>query len=55
MAVAKQKMVLNGDVVINVGGDAHIGAYDGESILATGGSYAAVNGTTTAAIFRTTP
>lgn len=47
MAVAKQKMVLNGDVVINVGGDAHIGAYDGESILATGGSYASVNGTTT--------
>lgn len=47
VAVAKQKMVLNGDVVINVGGDAHIGAYDGESILATGGSYASVNGTTT--------
>ncbi len=47
MAIAKQKMVLNGDVVINVGGDAHIGAYDGESILATGGSYASVNGTTT--------
>lgn len=47
VAIAKQKMVLNGDVVINVGGDAHIGAYDGESILATGGSYASVNGTTT--------
>ena len=47
VAAAKQKMVLNGDVVINVGGDAHIGAYDGESILATGGSYASVNGTTT--------
>ena len=47
VTVAKQKMVLNGDVVINVGGDAHIGAYDGESILATGGSYASVNGTTT--------
>lgn len=54
VAIAKQKMVLNGDVVINVGGDAHIGAYDGESILATGGSYASVNGRPPS-IFRTTP
>ena len=47
VATAKEKMVLNGNVVVNVGGDAHIGALDGESILATGGSYGSVNGNTT--------
>ena len=46
-ATAKSKMVLNGNVEVNVSGNAHIGADDGESILATGGSYGSVNGNTT--------
>lgn len=46
-ATAKSKMVLNGNVEVNVSGNAHIGAADGESILATGGSYGSVNGNTT--------
>lgn len=46
-ATAKSKMVLNGNVEVNVSGNAHIGANDGESILATGGSYGSVNGNTT--------
>ena len=47
VATAKSKMVLNGNVEVNVSGNAHIGANDGESILATGGSYGSVNGNTT--------
>ena len=45
---AKSKMVLNGNVEINVSGNAKITQdADGESILAVGGSYGSVNGNTT--------